>query len=69
MGSAPELGGWDACKGVKLERHGDVWRATTYIYNVWNSVCLTRIINARKAAFTMVDSESKKGIASAIAVM
>lgn len=38
VGSAPELGGWDACRGLKLERHGDgVFRATAYIYNVWNT--------------------------------
>lgn len=33
----PELGSWDVCRGLKLERHGDVWRAPAYIYNVWNA--------------------------------
>ncbi len=39
VGNIPELGNWDACRGLKLERHGDhVWKAPGIIYNAWNSV-------------------------------
>jgi hypothetical protein len=51
VGSAPELGGWDACRGLKLDRgHDGVWRGTAYIYNVWNTVCPVGLGYATRAA-------------------